>query len=245
MRSGRCAHPSTGAPADVAVLVVAKAPVRGLAKTRLAARLGDDVAADLAAAALLDTLDVVESWAPQSCRMLALTGDLEQAERCRALSETLTRWQVVEQRGDTFAHRLVTAHRDAASRFGSGTTVVQIGMDTPGITARDLAALAGPVSGSARHDRSYDAALGPAWDGGWWGLATSAVGYVERLVDVPMSRPDTCLQTRRALEAAGARVALVHQLRDVDEPADLAAVAGAAPGSRFAAAVDALREVAR
>ena len=39
--------------------VVAKAPVPGQAKTRLAAGVGDQAAADIAAAALLDTLDAV------------------------------------------------------------------------------------------------------------------------------------------------------------------------------------------
>ena len=43
----------------VTVLVVAKAPVPGQAKTRLAAAVGDQAAADIAAAALLDTLDAV------------------------------------------------------------------------------------------------------------------------------------------------------------------------------------------
>ena len=37
------------------LLVVAKAPVPGLAKTRIAQTIGDDAAAELAAAALLDT----------------------------------------------------------------------------------------------------------------------------------------------------------------------------------------------
>lgn len=39
----------------VTALVVAKSPVPGLAKTRLAATLGTDAAADIAAAALLDS----------------------------------------------------------------------------------------------------------------------------------------------------------------------------------------------
>ena len=38
------------------ILVIAKAPVPGLAKTRLGAAVGMDVAAELAAAALLDTV---------------------------------------------------------------------------------------------------------------------------------------------------------------------------------------------
>ena len=43
----------------VIFLVVAKAPVPGQAKTRLAASVGEQAAADIAAAALLDTLDAV------------------------------------------------------------------------------------------------------------------------------------------------------------------------------------------
>ena len=60
----------------VAVLVVAKAPVPGLAKTRLAASIGADAAADVAAAALLDTLDAVAAASVQA-RVVALVGDLE------------------------------------------------------------------------------------------------------------------------------------------------------------------------
>ena len=64
----------------VAVLVVAKAPVPGLAKTRLAASIGADAAADLAAAALLDTLDAVAAASVQAS-VVALTGDVEAAAR--------------------------------------------------------------------------------------------------------------------------------------------------------------------
>ena len=62
----------------VTLLVVAKAPEPGLAKTRLAATVGDRVAADIAAAALLDTLDAVAA-APVAARVVALTGDLDAA----------------------------------------------------------------------------------------------------------------------------------------------------------------------
>jgi glycosyltransferase A (GT-A) superfamily protein (DUF2064 family) len=50
----------------VALLVVAKSPVPGLAKTRLAASIGDAAAADYAAAALLDTLDAVAGASSRS-----------------------------------------------------------------------------------------------------------------------------------------------------------------------------------
>ena len=57
----------------VTVLVVAKAPVPGLAKTRLARTLGAEAAADLAAAALLDTLDAVAAGQSHISIMLDYT----------------------------------------------------------------------------------------------------------------------------------------------------------------------------
>jgi len=57
-----------------AVLVVAKAPVPGLAKTRLAATIGAEAAADVAAAALLDTLEA--ATASGAGTLVALTGDV-------------------------------------------------------------------------------------------------------------------------------------------------------------------------
>ena len=152
------------------VLVVAKAPVVGRVKTRLGAVIGDAPAAGLAAAALLDTID--------ACRLagaeghLSLAGDLAEAVDGDAIAAALTGWTVTPQRGDGLAERLVNAHADA----GDGL-VVQIGMDTPQVTPAMLTALADQPS-------RYDAALGPATDGGWWGLARRDADVVRHLVDV-------------------------------------------------------------
>ena len=120
----------------VTVLVVAKAPVPGRAKTRLAATVGDRAAADIAAAALLDTLDAVAAT-PVAARVVALTGDLDAAGRCRRDPARLEAFTVIPQRGDDFADRLANAHADAAER--SAHPVLQIGMDTPQVTAELLA----------------------------------------------------------------------------------------------------------
>ena len=76
------------------VLVVAKAPVPGQAKTRLAASVGDQAAADIAAAALLDTLDAVAA-APVAARVVALTGDLDAACRADEIRSRLADFTVV------------------------------------------------------------------------------------------------------------------------------------------------------
>ncbi len=217
------------------VLVVAKAPVPGAAKTRIGAVVGDRVAAELAAAALLDTLDAVEAWAPRADRLLALTGSLAAAAQSREITSRLRAWTVFAQRGPTFASRLVSAHRDAARRLGASRPLIQIGMDTPSITGSDLDSILAPLVPGCDAAAGADVALGPAPDGGWWGLATRRAGYVDGLVDVPMSRSDTAAHTVTALEGAEARVELVHELRDVDDWADVVAVSAAAPHLRLAA----------
>jgi len=214
------------------VLIVAKAPVPGLAKTRLASAVGEAAAADLAAAALLDSLDAVEAVTTSTTRLVALTGDLGAAARGDEIAARLASWHVIEQRGASFADRLVCAHHDAAAIFGGGAALVQIGTDTPQITPRDLDALAAAVDPMSAD--SCELALGPATDGGWWGLATQSEGYVDAMTDVPMSQPDTCDLTQAALEAPGARVRRLHELTDVDTVDDAFRVASTAPDSRFA-----------
>ncbi len=214
-----------------AVLVMAKAPVAGQVKTRLGALVGDDVAAALAAASILDTLDVCEAvFDGPGRRHLALAGDLSAAVRGEELGERLAErvggWTVHPQRGDSFARRLVHAHEDAAR--AAGVPVVQIGMDTPHLAAADLAAVATEVG------VGNDAVLGPAEDGGWWVLALTDPVFAAALAGVPMSTSRTCADTRAALENAGARVAGTTTINDVDTAHDAALAALAAPGTRFA-----------
>src|SRR4051794_4256143 len=109
------------------VLIVAKAPEAGRAKTRLAADVGNEVAADLAAASLLDTIAAAEGAAAPGACLCALSGDLARAARGDELAARLDGWQLVTQHGDTFADRLVHAHRAAASLWGASTLVVQVG----------------------------------------------------------------------------------------------------------------------
>jgi glycosyltransferase A (GT-A) superfamily protein (DUF2064 family) len=209
----------------IAVLVVAKAPVAGLAKTRLAAAIGSERAADFAAAALLDTLDAVAD-ASVGARLVAMTGDLDAAARGAELRSRLSDFTVVEQRGDDFATRLSNAHADAAAAAG-GLPVLQVGMDTPQVTADLIADCGSTLCGT-------DAVLGMAVDGGWWVLGLHDPAAAECLREVPMSQPDTGAVTLAALQRTGLEVQLVQELADVDTIADVDAVRQACPpGSRF------------
>ncbi|MCG5432353.1 DUF2064 domain-containing protein [Mycobacterium sp. MYCO198283] len=216
----------------VTALVVAKAPVPGLAKTRLAAAVGDVRAADLAAAALLDSLAAVAA-APFAHRVVAMTGELAAACRAADIRRELAAFTVLPQRGDGFADRLANAHLDTAAAVGDAP-ILQIGMDTPQVTAELL-------DGCARVLLDAPAVLGMADDGGWWVLGVQHGADAEVVRDVPMSRADTGRLTREALAGRGIEPVLVEQLRDLDTIDDLPAVRRACrPGSWFARATDAV-----
>lgn len=210
----------------VTVLVVAKAPVPGLAKTRLADAVGPDAAADIAAAALLDTLDAVAA-APVTARVVAMTGDLDVASRTHEIRSRLTDFTVIPQRGTDFADRLANAHADAVVAAGP-QPVLQIGMDTPQVTSALIVRSADALL-------TAPAVLGLATDGGWWALGVHSPTDADVLRAVPMSRDDTGAITLRALRDTGINVIVIDELRDFDTVDDVPAVRSASPpDSRFA-----------
>lgn len=215
----------------VTLLVIAKAPVAGQAKTRLGATVGHHAAADIAAATLLDTLDAVDAT-PVRARVLALTGDLDQASGGDEIRSRLGDVYVVEQRGDDFSARLANAIADAAAVAGA-RPVLLIASDTPQVTA-DL------LTECAQALVETDVVFGLARDGGWWVLGVTEPSMAECLHTIPTSRSDTGPATLEALRDKGLAVTLVAELSDVDTIDDVELVrADCAPDSRFVRATKA------
>ncbi|MFW0797231.1 DUF2064 domain-containing protein [Gordonia sp. CPCC 205515] len=216
-----------------AILIIAKAPVAGLAKTRLAPRFGPRGAARLAAAALIDTVTAALR-VPHTEVIVSYTGDLTGAERADELGSLLSRCVTIGQRGGGFGARLANAHSDAAAM--GFDRVLQIGMDTPQITATNLDEALNRLDPDAPR-----CVLGDAADGGWWAFGTTGARGAAALATVPMSQPDTGRRTRAALRRSGLRVDDLATMTDVDLPGDVDDVARlCAPDSEFVRAVTAL-----
>lgn len=199
------------------LLVIAKAPLPGLVKTRLCPPCTPAEAARLAEAALADTLAAVAAT-PAARRVLVLDG--------RPGAWLPRGVDVVPQRGGAFAERLALAFEDC------GGPALLIGMDTPQVTP---ALLEGGLAAVARGEAAY----GPAADGGYWAIGLPRPdGRV--FAGIPMSTPLTGARQRERLLELGLHVHVLPPLRDVDTPADARAVAAEAPGTRFAAALAAL-----
>lgn len=204
------------APYTTTLIVIAKEPVPGRVKTRLTPPYTPQEAAELATAALRDTLRTALDL-PARRRVLALEG---------APGPWLPPgFDVVPQGGGGLDERLA-----AAFAACEGPTVL-IGMDTPQV----VPALLGPAFGEHAW-QDHDACFGPATDGGFWALGL-ADPNPELLRGVPMSTPTTGALQRRRLVDAGLSVHDLPPLTDVDTAADAETVAAAAPHSRFAAAL--------
>jgi len=200
------------------LLVIAKAPVPGRVKTRLTPPCSPEQAAELAGAALSDTLAAACRARRPSRRVLVLDGEPG--------SWVPEGFSVIPQRGEGLAERLAAAFADA------GGPAFLVGMDTPQVTPELLDA------GLLALERS-DAAFGAALDGGYWGIGLRHPAP-EAFRGVPMSDASTGLAQRVRLAALGLKTAILPPLRDVDTIEDARAVAAEAPDTRFAATLAAM-----
>ncbi|WP_241267321.1 TIGR04282 family arsenosugar biosynthesis glycosyltransferase [Streptomyces scabichelini] len=197
------------------LLVIAKEPRPGRVKTRLTPPFTPRQAAELAEAALADTLRAVLAT-PADRRVLVLDG-----EPGPWLPPGV---EVVPQCAGGLDERL------AAAFGGCEGPALLVGMDTPQVTAELLA------FGADFTD--CDAWFGPAEDGGFWALGLASPDPA-LLRGVPMSTATTGAVQRARLTAAGLRVRDLPRLRDVDTAYDASLVAELATAQgqygRFAA----------
>lgn len=205
------------------IVVLAKRPRPGRVKTRLTPPYTPVEAAELAAAALHDTLYAVAAT-PAAARLLAL----DDAPTRLEAAGWPAGFEVVRQRGDGLDERIAWALHDAHAR--RPVPVLLVGMDTPQLTPALLTT-------AARALDDHDAVFGPAADGGFWliGLRRPDPALI---LGVPMSTPHT---GRAQLDRLGdLAVAVMPCLTDVDDAETARTVAARAPRTRFAATLDRL-----
>ncbi len=194
------------------VLVMAKSPVPGLVKTRLCPPCTPAEATALAEAALADTLDAVAACGAGR-RLLALDG-------------APGPWLPAGFEGVPPGDGPVARGRTAAWAAAGGPGV-QIGMDTPQVTADMLDDALATLD-------TTPAALGLAVDGGWWALGLRRADP-RMFAGIPMSTGETGTAQLGRLERLGLAVTALPTLVDLDTFSDLAAVTESGSAIRTAA----------
>lgn len=208
---------------DAQIVILAKEPLPGRAKTRLSPTLTPGQAAQVAAAALEDTLNAVRA-VDVAGRTLALEGS--------ATLLPTAGFTVIPQVAGDLGARIAGAFRHAHER--QPLPMLLIGMDTPQVTT-DL--LTGAVELLLAD--GTDAVLGLAEDGGWWALGLRQPDD-SLFHGVPMSTSATGRRQADRLSGAGLRARALPVLRDIDHVDDLLAVAALRPDGRLATVVDRL-----
>lgn len=192
----------------VRIVIMAKAPVAGFAKTRLIPALGAEGAARLAQKMLGHTLAT------------AIASKLGIVEICATPDPTDPAWQNLDlpnniiwsAQGDgDLGERMARA---VARTTLGGEAVILIGTDCPAIDVFILHEAA-----QALHD--YDASLLPTYDGGYALMALKR--FDNRLFEnMPWSTSTVALQTLQRMVQIDCEVKLLQTLHDIDEPLDLA-----------------------
>ena len=215
------------------IAVIAKTPVPGRVKTRLCPPCGPRQAADLATAALQDTL-AAACAARAGRRVLVLEGE--------AGDWVPQGMEVIEQATGGLGDRLQALFETLAvtgSGRGHGAVVV-VGMDTPQVMPEQLEGALDVLCNDGT-----DAVLGRCPDGGYWTIGFDAA-VMERglrpFEGVPMSTGETAEAQLARLGELGLGVALVGQQRDIDHWEDALAVARTHPHLNTSRVVGAIGE---
>jgi rSAM/selenodomain-associated transferase 1 len=191
----------------VRILIFAKAPVAGLAKTRLIPSLGAQGAAELARRMLAYTVEQ------------ALSAGVGPVELCVTPSPADPVWQAFaaptsaswsdQGEGDLGARMARAARRSD----GTGEAVLLIGTDCPALDAALL-------QSAAQSLETFDATLVPSADGGYVLLGLKRF-HASLFQDIEWSTATVARETLLRLDELGCRVHIRPKVHDIDEPADL------------------------
>jgi len=195
---------------DTALVLLAKPPQRGRAKSRLAAELGEGAAARAARAMLLDSWQHLARELPGAERRFATSAASSQYPLLLPEPE-----RVVDQGLGDLGQRMARLLADA---LATHPRAILLGTDAPGRPLGHLRAARALLD-------DHELVLGACEDGGFWCLAGRADVPALRdptwLDGLRWDRDDTAAQVRARATSLGLRVGDAPAWFDLDHAADL------------------------
>ena len=194
---------------STALIVFAKAPVAGQAKTRLMPALGAEGAAKLAEKLLLHTLQQARELSVDRLE-LCVSPDAQHPAFERAQSAACGRLHLTLQGDGDLGERM---HRAMTRGLTLHSQVLLIGTDAPGLTTAVLQMAQQALT-------QHDAVFVPAFDGGYAlvGLTRPAPTL---FLDMTWSTSQVMAQTRERARQAGLQWVELPAVADIDVPDDL------------------------
>jgi len=194
---------------STALIVFAKAPVAGRAKTRMVPALGEQGAADFAQQLLLHAVQQALQT-PFDPLTLCVTPDASHSACVQAQALSSGRLHLSSQGEGDLGQRM---HRALENALRHSASVLLMGSDAPGLSA-------GRLAEAAQALRRHDAVFIPAHDGGdaLVGLRRPAPGLFHNM---RWSTAQVMADTRNRARDAGLIWQELAPVHDMDEPADL------------------------
>ncbi len=196
----------------VRVVVFAKVPVAGRAKTRLIPAVGREGSARLASELLCHT--VCEALSSQLGTVeLCVTPVIDHPAWPKFITSEAILW-TQQVAGDLGTRMCATIQRVVKER----SDVLLMGTDCPQLNANLLQRLAAKLD-------NFDAVMVPVNDGGYALIGISkrvSLKTINTLFeDIPWSTPQVAEMTRQRIHDAGLQLWESETLNDIDEPEDL------------------------
>lgn len=191
----------------VRIVIFAKAPLPGFAKTRLIPALGAQGAADLARRMLTCTLHAALAAQVGTVELCVSPAPADPVWPTFELSQAV---QWTDQGEGDLGERMARAARRT---LDGGESVLLIGTDCPELDAAQLLRAANALQRS-------DATLLPTFDGGYVLLGLNRF-HPSLFSDIAWSTASVATETMRRMNALGWHVARHATVHDIDEPADL------------------------
>ena len=195
----------THQPRSTALVIMAKAPEAGLAKTRLIPALGAEGAAQLAKQLLDHTIRAARQASALNHLELCVTPHTDHPTFSMYKELTIT-----EQAPGDLGQRMLAAFERVLSEHDRA---IMIGTDAPGITAAALNRAAVDLA-------AHDAVFIPALDGGYALVGLKKV-WPALLTDMPWSTAHVMQTTRERLKDLDLRWLEYTPVADIDEEQDL------------------------
>ncbi len=189
------------------IVIFAKAPVAGLAKTRLIPALGAEQSARLARRMLLHALREAQAAAVGPVELCVTPRPSDPDWQGLLPLEGIT-W-TAQPEGDLGARMSQAAARATAS----GDYLLLIGTDCPQLDANALRS-------AAAHLERSDAVLVPTYDGGY-ALLGMRQFHPRPFEPMRWSTAEVAARTIERIRGLGWSLAIGDMLHDIDEPADL------------------------
>ena len=193
-----------------ALVIMAKAPQPGHAKTRLIPALGAQGAAELAARLLSHTVQTCLATTAYDVIEICATPDIDHPQFQRLAERYGSRLHWSTQTGPDLGARMCNVFERLLSVHQS---VVLIGTDAPALTTPML-------EGIVSRWQREDAVFVPALDGGYALIGLRCL-HPRLFEQMPWGTSAVMQITRQRLREANAQALELEPVTDIDEPADL------------------------